>query len=142
MENHSNFNHSKRIVAMNNIIFVKTPSFVVNANGKLSDSLRPDESKGQRLLKVESKTFESLKLAMSWINKEGQKKSTTLFLHEIRPAAHGAYNVRFTTTPVKNTKPANRPNNTVAKNAPKQNNAPANRSNNRSNQNKKTATNA
>ncbi len=88
---------------MNNIVYVKTPSFVVNANGKLSDALRADETKGQRLLKVESRSFESLKLALAWINKEGQKKSTTLFLQEIRPAAHGAYNVRFSIVPVKAT---------------------------------------
>lgn len=79
---------------MNNTMFVKTPSFVVNANGRLSESLRADETKGQRKLTVEKRNFESLKMALSWINKESQKKSTVLYLYEIRPAAHGAYDVR------------------------------------------------
>lgn len=86
---------------MNNIVFVKTPSFVVNANGRLSESLRADENKGQRKLSVETRNFESLKAALSWINKEGQKKSTVLYLYEIRPAAHGSYNVRFNVNSVK-----------------------------------------
>lgn len=86
---------------MNNIMFVKTPSFVVNANGRLSESLRADENKGQRKLTVETRNFDSLKAALSWINKEGQKKSTVLYLYEIRPAAHGTYNVRFTINSVK-----------------------------------------
>lgn len=59
---------------MNNIVYVKTPSFVVNANGRLSESLRADENKGQYKLSVETRNFESLKAALSWINKEGQKK--------------------------------------------------------------------
>lgn len=79
---------------MNNIVFVKTPSFVVNANGRLSESLRADENKGQRKLTSEVRNFDSLKSALAWINKEGQKKSTVLYLYEIRPAAHGSYNVR------------------------------------------------
>lgn len=79
---------------MNNIMFVKTPSFVVNANGRLSESLRADANKGQRSLTVETRNFENLKTALSWINKEGQKKSTIIYLYEIRPAAHGTYNVR------------------------------------------------
>lgn len=82
-------------------MFVKTPSFIVNANGRLSESLRADENKGQRKLTVETRNFESLKAALSWINKEGQKKSTVLYLYEIRPAAHGTYNVRFTINNVK-----------------------------------------
>jgi hypothetical protein len=117
---------------MNNIVYVKTPSFVVNANGKLSDALRADESKGQRLLKVESKAFETLKLALAWINKEGQKKSTTLFLQEIRPAAHGAYNVRYSIVPVKNT-PKNNNNRKANTNT---NNANQNRTANSNNQNR------
>jgi hypothetical protein len=99
---------------MSNIVFVKTPTFIVNANGRLSESLRADESKGQRKLTVETRNFDNLKTALSWINKEGQKKSTVLFLYEIRPAAHGAYNVRYTINnvvkaPVK--KPAAKTNN-------------------------------
>lgn len=86
---------------MNNIVYVKTPSFVVNANGRLSESLRADENKGQHKLSVETRNFESLKAALSWINKEGQKKSTVLYLYEIRPAAHGSYNVRFNVNSVK-----------------------------------------
>lgn len=86
---------------MNNIVFVKTPTFIVNANGRLSESVRPDENKGQRKLTVETRNFENLRTALAWINKEGQKKSTTLFLYEIRPAAHGAYNVRFAINSVK-----------------------------------------
>lgn len=86
---------------MNNIVYVKTPSFVVNANGRLSESLRADENKGQQKLSVETRNFESLKAALSWINKEGQKKSTVLYLYEIRPAAHGCYNVRFNVNSVK-----------------------------------------
>lgn len=86
---------------MNNIVFVKTPSFIVNANGRLSESLRADENKGQRKLTVETRNFDSLKAALSWVNKEGQKKSTVLYLYEIRPAAHGSYNVRFNVNSVK-----------------------------------------
>ena len=86
---------------MNNIVYVKTPSFVVNSNGRLSESLRADENKGQYKLSVETRNFESLKAALSWINKEGQKKSTVLYLYEIRPAAHGSYNVRFNVNSVK-----------------------------------------
>jgi hypothetical protein len=86
---------------MNNIVFVKTPTFIVNANGRLSESVRPDENKGQRKLTVETRNFENLRTALAWINKEGQKKSTTLFLYEIRPAAHGTYNVRFAINSVK-----------------------------------------
>ena len=82
-------------------MYVKTPSFVVNANGRLSESLRADENKGQYKLSVETRNFESLKAALSWINKEGQKKSTVLYLYEIRPAAHGSYNVRFNVNSVK-----------------------------------------
>lgn len=79
---------------MNNITYVKTPTFIVNANGRLSESLRPDDSKGLRKLVVETRNFDSLKSALAWINKEGQKKSTNFYLYEIRPAAQGAYNVR------------------------------------------------
>ena len=119
---------------MNNIVYVKTPSFVVNANGKLSDALRADETKGQRLLKVESRSFDSLKLALAWINKEGQKKSTTLFLQEIRPAAHGAYNVRFSIVPVKATPKAKATNRqTTNKNANRTANARNNANTNANN---------
>jgi hypothetical protein len=86
---------------MNNIVFVKTPTFIVNANGRLSESLRADETKGQRKLTVETRNFDSLKAALSWVNKEGQKKSTVLYLYEVRPAAHGSYNVRFNVNSVK-----------------------------------------
>lgn len=86
---------------MNNITYVKTPTFIVNANGRLSESLRPDDSKGLRKLVVETRSFESLKAALAWINKEGQKKSTNLYLYEIRPAAQGAYNVRCAIDAVK-----------------------------------------
>lgn len=86
---------------MNNIVFVKTPSFIVNANGRLSESLRADENKGQRKLTVETRNFENLRSALAWINKEGQKKSTVLYLYEIRPAAHGSYNVRFNVNTIK-----------------------------------------
>ena len=79
---------------MNNTTYVKTPTFIVNANGRLSESLRPDDSKGLRKLVTETRNFESLKAALAWINKEGQKKSTNLYLFEIRPATQGAYNVR------------------------------------------------
>ena len=63
---------------MNNITYVKTPTFIVNSNGRLSESLRPDDSKGLRKLVVETRNFDSLKSALAWINKEGQKKSTNL----------------------------------------------------------------
>jgi len=99
---------------MNNISYVKTPTFIVNANGRVSDSLRADETKGQKSIIVQTRNFESLKAALSWINKEGQKKSTTLYLYEIRPAAHGAYNVRCAIVPVKKTQ-APRPSNNTAK---------------------------
>ena len=79
---------------MNNTTYVKTPTFIVNANGRVSESLRPDDSKGLRKLVTETRNFESLKAALAWINKEGQKKSTNLYLFEIRPATQGAYNVR------------------------------------------------
>lgn len=79
---------------MNNTTYVKTPTFIVNANGRVSESLRPDDSKGLRKLVTETRNFESLKAALAWINKEGQKKSTNFYLFEIRPAAQGAYNVR------------------------------------------------
>jgi hypothetical protein len=80
---------------MDNIVFVKTPTFIINANGRLSESLRPDENKGLTKIVVETRNFDSLKTALSWINKEGQKKTTTMFLYEVRPAAHGSYNVRY-----------------------------------------------
>ena len=88
---------------MNNISYVRTPTFVVNANGKVSDNVRPDTNKGQKAIQVETRNFDSLKNALSWINKEGQKKSTNLYLFDIRPAAHGAYNVRCAIMPVKKT---------------------------------------
>ncbi len=91
---------------MNNITYVKTPTFIVNANGRLSESLRPDDSKGLRKLVVETRSFDSLKSALAWINKEGQKKSTNLYLYEIRPAAQGAYNVRCAIDAVKPVKKA------------------------------------
>jgi hypothetical protein len=100
---------------MNNISYVKAPTFVVNANGKVvSDSVRADNTKGQKLIAVQTHNFESLKVALSWINKEGQKKSTSFYLYEIRPAAHGAYNVRCAIVPVKKTQ-APRPSNNTAK---------------------------
>lgn len=86
---------------MNNITYVKTPTFIVNANGRLSESLRPDDSKGLRQLVVETRAFESLKAALAWINKEGQKKSTNFYLYEIRPAAQGTYTVRYAIDAVK-----------------------------------------
>lgn len=86
---------------MNNISYVRTPTFVVNANGKVSDNVRPDTNKGQKVIQVETRNFDSLKNALSWINKEGQKKSTNLYLFDIRPSAHGAYNVRCAIMPVK-----------------------------------------
>jgi len=79
---------------MNNIVYVKTPTFVVTANGKLADAVRPDASKGHRSLSVQTTNFDSLKSALAWINKESQKKSTMLYLYEIRPAVGGTYNVR------------------------------------------------
>lgn len=88
---------------MNNISYVRTPTFVVNANGKVSDNVRPDTNKGQKNMTVETRSFDSLKNALSWINKEGQKKSTILYLFDIRPSAHGAYNVRCAIMPVKKT---------------------------------------
>lgn len=90
---------------MNNITYVKTPTFIVNANGRLSESLRPDDSKGLRKLVVETRSFESLKAALAWINKEGQKKSTNLYLYEIRPASQGAYNVRCAIDAVRKASP-------------------------------------
>lgn len=79
---------------MNNIVYVKTPTFVVTANGKLADAVRPDDSKGHRLLSVQTTNFDSLKSALAWINRESQKKSTMLYLYEIRPSVGGTYNVR------------------------------------------------
>lgn len=127
---------------MNNITYVKTPTFIVNANGRLSESLRPDDSKGLRKLVTETRAFESLKAALAWINKEGQKKSTNLYLYEIRPAAQGAYNVRCAIDAVRKPSPktsapkANAPKATATANSNTPNNttistrtqkAPANR---------------
>ena len=127
---------------MNNITYVKTPTFIVNANGRLSESLRPDDSKGLRKLVTETRSFESLKAALAWINKEGQKKSTNLYLYEIRPAAQGAYNVRCAIDAVRKPSPktsapkANAPKATATANSNTPNNttistrtqkAPANR---------------
>lgn len=147
---------------MNNITYVKTPTFIVNANGRLSESLRPDDSKGLRQLVVETRTFESLKAALAWINKEGQKKSTNLFLYEIRPAAQGTYTVRCAidavkpvrkATPKANAKPkasnnannnaktpARTPNRNSNNSASNNNTAVKNNSNNRS-ANNRTSTN-
>ena len=79
---------------MSNIVYVKTPTFVVTANGKLADAVRPDATKGHRSLSVQTTNFDSLKSALAWINKESQKKSTMLYLYEIRPSVSGTYNVR------------------------------------------------
>jgi hypothetical protein len=86
---------------MNNIVFIKTPTFIVNDYGKLSESLRPDENKGLRKVIVETRNFDSLSSALSWVNNESFKTTTTLFLYEIRPAAHGYYNVRAAICPNK-----------------------------------------
>lgn len=125
---------------MSNVCYVKKPTFVINANGKLSESLRADNTKGQKMVAVQTHNFESLKVALSWINKEGQKKSTTLYLYEIRPSTQGAYNVRCAIVPVKKAQ-ATRPNNNTTTtvnriaNATKTTNANANTNANRSNAN-------
>lgn len=126
---------------MSNICYVKTPTFVINANGRLSESLRPDSAKGLVGMSVEKRNFDSLKEAISWINKESQKKSSILYLYEIRPSVHGAYNVRYATyTPKKTnakttkTNPANANRSNANANRTNANaNANANRSNNTAN---------
>ena len=129
---------------MSNVCYVKKPTFVINANGKLSESLRADNTKGQKMIAVQTHNFESLKVALSWINKEGQKKSTTLYLYEIRPSTQGAYNVRCAIVPVKKAQ-ATRPNNNTTTtvnriaNATKTTNANANTNANRSNANATTS---
>ena len=129
---------------MSNVCYVKKPTFVINANGKLSESLRADNTKGQKMVAVQTHNFESLKVALSWINKEGQKKSTTLYLYEIRPSTQGAYNVRCAIVPVKKAQ-ATRPNNNTTTtvnriaNATKTTNANANTNANRSNANRSNA---
>ena len=133
---------------MNNITYVKTPAFVVNANGKLSDALRPDESKGLRMLTCQTRNFESLKAALAWINKEGQKKSTNLYLYEIRPATQGAYNVRCAIDTVKtvkkqtpNAKVANNTTSNAKTNAKTNARTSARNSNRTSNNNRNSANN-
>lgn len=128
---------------MNNVMFVKTPSFIVNANGRLSESLRADENKGQRKLAVEKRNFESLKAALAWINKEGQKKSTILYLYEIRPAAHGTYDVRSAIgnvkQPAKKVAPKATNTNRTAKTVANTANNNSNNTSNNANSNRRTA---
>ena len=124
---------------MNNVMFVKTPSFIVNANGRLSESLRADENKGQRKLAVEKRNFESLKAALAWINKEGQKKSTILYLYEIRPAAHGTYAIGNVKQPAKKVAPKATNTNRTAKTVANTANNNSNNTSNNANTPRRTA---
>ncbi len=84
---------------MKNVVYVSRPSIIVNQRGAVVEGVRPDTAKNQREVKLTSRRFSSLREFMSWITKEGSKKSTITYLMDLRPASGGQYDARVASTP-------------------------------------------